>query len=50
MNAKDEAAIALLRSLGFREEGYFVENAFVDGKWVNHYQFAMLKSEWDLLK
>ncbi|AOM78484.1 GNAT family N-acetyltransferase [Pedobacter steynii] len=50
VNAKDEAAIALLRSLGFSEEGYFVENAFIDGKWINQYQFAMLKSEWDLFK
>ena len=50
VNAKDEAAIALLRSLGFREEGYFVENVFIDGKWINQYQFAMLKSEWDLFK
>ncbi|MNR52296.1 hypothetical protein D3C85_1721170 [compost metagenome] len=49
MNAKNETAIGLLRSLGFREEGYFIENILVDGKWINEYQFALLKSEWDLM-
>ncbi|AOM80932.1 hypothetical protein BFS30_21235 [Pedobacter steynii] len=49
VNAKDEAAIALLRNLGFREEGYFIENVFIDGKWINEYQFALLKSEWGLM-
>ncbi|MNY23026.1 Spermidine N(1)-acetyltransferase [compost metagenome] len=49
VNAKNETAIGLLRSLGFREEGYFIENILVDGKWINEYQFALLKSEWDLM-
>ncbi|AOM80183.1 GNAT family N-acetyltransferase [Pedobacter steynii] len=49
IDAQNEAAIALLRSLGFREEGYFIENVFVGGKWINEYQFALLKSEWDLM-
>jgi predicted acetyltransferase len=48
LDAQDEAAIALLKSLGFREEEYFKESVFSDGKWVSEYQFALLKSDWDL--
>jgi hypothetical protein len=47
-NAQDEAAIALLKSLGFKEEEQFIDSVFSDGKWGSEYQFALLKSEWDL--
>jgi RimJ/RimL family protein N-acetyltransferase len=46
VDAQDQAAIALLKSLGFREKEYFKESAFSDGKWVSEYQFALLKSDW----
>ncbi|RQO65234.1 hypothetical protein DBR43_30765 [Pedobacter sp. KBW06] len=48
VDAQDEAAMALLKSLGFREEEYFKDSVFSDGKWVSEYQFALLKSDWDL--
>lgn len=48
VDAQDEAAIALLKSLGFKEEEYFKDSVFSDGKWVSEYQFALLKSDWDL--
>ncbi len=46
VDVQDEAAIALLKSLGFREEEHFKESAFSDGKWISEYQFALLKSDW----
>jgi RimJ/RimL family protein N-acetyltransferase len=41
------ASINLLKSVGFRQEGHFIENIFIKGKWVNELYFAMLKREWD---
>jgi RimJ/RimL family protein N-acetyltransferase len=46
VDAQDEAAIALLKSLGFREEEYFKDSVFSEGKWVSEYQFALSKSDW----
>ena len=40
-------SISLLKSIGFRLEGHFVENIFFKGKWGSELQFAMLKREWD---
>jgi [ribosomal protein S5]-alanine N-acetyltransferase len=40
-------SISLLRSIGFRQEGLFLENIFFKGKWGSELQFAMLKREWD---
>ena len=33
VDAENAASIQLLKSLGFREEGYFFENIFFKGKW-----------------
>jgi hypothetical protein len=41
--------IGLLKDLGFKKEGHFIENRFVNGRWINEYQFAILKSEWNLM-
>jgi RimJ/RimL family protein N-acetyltransferase len=40
------ASINLLKSLGFKQEGHFIENIFFKGKWGSEFQFAMLKREW----
>jgi RimJ/RimL family protein N-acetyltransferase len=48
VDAQDEAAIALLKSLGFKEEEYFKESVFSDGKWISEYQFVLSKADWDL--
>lgn len=50
VDAENVASIHLLKSVGFREEGHFVENIFFKGKWGSEYQYAMLKREWDNLK
>lgn len=48
VDAENEGSIALLKSIGFRQEGHFIENIFFKGKWGSEYQFAMLRSEWEL--
>jgi ribosomal-protein-alanine N-acetyltransferase len=46
VDVENAASIQLLKSLGFRNEGHFVENIFFNGKWGSEYQYAILKSEW----
>lgn len=46
-DAENTASINLLKSVGFRQEGYFIENIFFKGKWGSEFQYAMLKREWD---
>ena len=50
VDAENTASICLLKSLGFRQEGHFIENIFFKGNWGSEYQFAMLKREWDKRK
>ncbi len=40
------ASIALLRSLGFRQEGHFRESFRCNGRWLDDDYFALLASEW----
>jgi [ribosomal protein S5]-alanine N-acetyltransferase len=47
VDAENLASINLLKSIGFRQEGYFIENIFFKGKWGSEFQYAMLKREWD---
>ncbi len=37
---------ALLRKVGFREEGYAEKYLCIDGKWQDHVLFAILREEW----
>jgi ribosomal-protein-alanine N-acetyltransferase len=46
VDAENTASIRLLQSLGFRQEGHFIENIFFKGKWGSEYQYAMLRREW----
>lgn len=50
VDAENIASINLLKSIGFRQEGHFIENIFFKGKWGSEFQFAMLKNEWDARK
>lgn len=50
VDAENIASIQLLKSVGFREEGHFIENVFFKGKWGSERQFAMLKQEWLTVK
>lgn len=47
VDAENIASINLLKSLGFKQEGHFIENIFFKGKWGSEFQYAMLKREWD---
>ena len=47
VDAENIASINLLKSLGFRQEGHFIENIFFKGKWGSEFQYAMLKREWE---
>jgi len=42
----NEASKAVLRSLGFRQEGHFRESFWCGGEWVDDDYFALLASEW----
>jgi RimJ/RimL family protein N-acetyltransferase len=43
VDAQNIASIQLLKSVGFRQEGHFIENIFFKVQWGNEYQYAMLK-------
>lgn len=50
VDAENLASIQLLKSTGFRQEGYFIENIFFKGKWGSEYQYVMLKEDWVRLR
>lgn len=47
VDAENTASINLLKSVGFKQEGHFIENIFFKGKWGSEFQYAMLKREWN---
>lgn len=47
VDAENIASINLMKRVGFRQEGYFVENTCFKGKWGSELLYAMLKREWD---
>jgi RimJ/RimL family protein N-acetyltransferase len=46
-DARNAAAAALLRRLGFRREAHFIQNVWYKGAWGDEFMFAMLRSEWE---
>ena len=40
------ASIAVMRSLGFRQEGHFRQSFWCNGEWLDDCYFALLASEW----
>ncbi len=48
VDVENIASIRLLKSLGFKQEGHFIENIFFNGKWGSEFQYAMLKQEWEI--
>lgn len=44
--AANSASIALLRSLGFRQEGHFRQSFLCHGEWIDDAYFALLAEEW----
>jgi RimJ/RimL family protein N-acetyltransferase len=49
-DAENHAAARLLRSVGFRQEGHFVENVWFKGAWGSEFSFALLRSEWSEIR
>lgn len=47
VDSENIASLNLLKNIGFRKEGHFIENIFFKGKWGSEFQFAMLKREWE---
>ncbi|HEV8082094.1 MAG TPA: GNAT family protein [Chitinophagaceae bacterium] len=47
VDTENIASIQLLKSVGFKQEGHFIENIFFKGKWGSEFQYAMLKKEWE---
>ena len=45
-DAENQAAAALFRRVGFRQEAHFVEHIWFKGGWGSEYLFAMLHREW----
>lgn len=50
VDVKNTASIALLENLSFRKEGHFIDHVFLKGEWCSEFQYAMLKSEWEMLQ
>jgi RimJ/RimL family protein N-acetyltransferase len=46
VDPRNVPSMALLRSLGFRQEAHHVESYFFRGEWVDDVIFAMLAREW----
>ncbi|MCF1713307.1 GNAT family N-acetyltransferase [Flavihumibacter sp. RY-1] len=47
VDTENTASVNLLKSIGFRLEGHFIENIFFNGKWGSEFQYAMLRREWN---
>ena len=45
-DAENDAAARLFRSVGFRQEGHFLEHVWYKGSYGSEYLFALLASEW----
>ena len=50
VDAENIPSINLLKSVGFRLEGHFIDNIFFKGSWGSEYQYAMLRREWEAMK
>ncbi|QEE14810.2 GNAT family N-acetyltransferase [Promethearchaeum syntrophicum] len=46
-DCKNTTAIKLLKSLGMRQEGHFIENIFFKGAWGDEFLYAILQKEWN---
>jgi len=45
-DCRNKSAIKLLKKIGMRQEGHFIENIFFKGAWGDEFLFAILQKEW----
>ena len=45
-DCKNDRSVALLRRLGMRREGHFIQNIWFKGGWGDEYLYAILREEW----
>ena len=45
-DCENERSVALLKRLGMRQEGHFMQNIWFKGRWGDEYLYAILKDEW----
>jgi RimJ/RimL family protein N-acetyltransferase len=46
VDPRNEASMALLRSVGMRQEAHFRQSLFSKGEWVDDVVLGLLRSEW----
>lgn len=46
VDPRNEASMALLKSVGMRQEAHFRQSLFWKGEWVDDVVFGLLRSEW----
>jgi RimJ/RimL family protein N-acetyltransferase len=46
VDPRNEASMALLRSVGMRQEAHFRQSLFWKGEWVDDVVLGLLRSEW----
>lgn len=44
--AENKRSVALLQRVGMRREAHYVESSEFEGRWVDDYRYALLRSEW----
>ncbi len=50
VDARNTASAGVARRLGMRQEAHLVENEWFKGEWSDELDFALLESEWRLLR
>lgn len=46
VDVRNNPSAELLKRVGFRQEGHFIQNAWYKGEYTDEFLFAMLKEEW----
>jgi len=46
-DCENSASVALLKRLGLRREGHFVQSVWFKGRWGDEYLYAVLADEWE---
>jgi RimJ/RimL family protein N-acetyltransferase len=45
-DCENQRSVALLKRLGMRQEGHFIQNIWFKGRWGDEYLYAVLQDEW----